>query len=122
MGISGQFYFDHIVPTIEEWSQNLSKSEVTQKLTEIGFSMGMVQNVADLDQCPHLEARGMFVETGDTIGGRFRTVNTPIRLTGCVDTPQNAPPLVGEHNMEILSTIGGVSTEELEQMIADGVV
>lgn len=122
LGISGQFYFDHIVPTIEEWSQNLSKSEVTQKLTDIGFSMGMVQNVADLDQCPHLEARGMFVETGDTIGGRFRTVNTPIRLTGCVDTPQNAPPLVGEHNMEILSTIGGVSTEELEQMIADGVV
>ena len=122
LGISGQFYFDHIVPTIEEWSQHLSKAEVTRQLTEIGFSMGMVQNVADLDKCPHLEARGMFVETGDTIGGRFRTVNTPIRLTGCPDTPQNAPPLVGEHNVELLSSIGGVSAEELEQMKADGVI
>ena len=122
VGISGQFYFDHIVPAIEEWSQHLSKSDVTQKLTEIGYSMGMVQNVADLDRCPNLEARGMFVETGDTIGGRFRTVNTPIRLTGCAGTPQNTPPLVGEHNQDILSTIGGLSPEELDQMKADGVV
>ena len=64
----------------------------------------------------------MFVETGDTIGGRFRTINTPINLTGCVDTPQNSPPLVGEHNVEILSSIGGLSAEELELMKADGVI
>jgi len=122
VGISGQFYFDNIVPAIEEWSQHLSKMEVAQKLTEVGFSMGMVQNVADLDQCPHLEARNMFVETADTVGGRFRTVNTPINLTGCVDTPHNPAPLVGEHNDEILGSIGGLSPEELETMKSDGVI
>ena len=84
--------------------------------------MGMVQNVADLDRCPHLEARGMFVDFPNTVGGRFRAADTPIRLVGCVDTPAGAPPAVGEHNREILCGIGGVSSDDLEKMRADGVV
>ena len=122
LGTSGEFYFDNIVPAIEEWSQQLSKTEVIHQLTEIGYSMGMVQNVADLDKCPHLEARNMFLETDDTIGGRFRTVNTPINLAGCVDTPQNSPPLLGEHNDEILGYLGRLSTSKMAQMKIEGVI
>ena len=115
-GVTGEFYIDHVVPAIEEWSQHLPKWDVTRKLIEIGFSMGMVQDTADLDRCPHLEARKMFVESGDTLGGRFRTVNTPIKLTACVDTPTGTPPLLGEHNREILCGIGGLTPEELARM------
>ncbi len=121
-GISGEFYFEHIVPAIEEWSQHLPKREVAEKLIEIGYSMGMVQNTADLDQCPHLEARKMFIDCGDTLGGSFRTANTPIRLTACPDTPTGPPPLLGEHNRDILCGIGGLTEEQLAQMQADGVV
>ena len=122
IGISGEFYFEHIVPAIEEWSQHLPKLEVAERLIEIGYSMGMVQNTADLDNCPHLEARNMFVESGDGHGGRFRTVATPIKLTGCQDTPSAPPPLLGEHNDEVLCGIGGLSGEELTAMQSDGVV
>ncbi len=120
--ISGEFYFEHIVPAIEEWSQHLPKLEVAERLIEIGYSMGMVQNTADLDNCPHLEARNMFVESGDGHGGRFRTVATPIKLTGCADTPSAPPPLLAEHNEEVLCGIGGLSLEELTAMQSDGVV
>jgi len=120
-GVSGEFYNDQVVPAIEEWSQQLPKWDVTQKLIEIGFSMGMVQDAADLDRCPHLEARKMFVESGDTLGGRFRSVNNPIKLTACVDTPTGTPPLLGEHNQEILCGIGGMTPEELAGMEQDGV-
>jgi crotonobetainyl-CoA:carnitine CoA-transferase CaiB-like acyl-CoA transferase len=121
-GVSGEFYFNHVVPAIEEWSQHLPKLEVAQKLIEIGFSMGMVQNTADLDHCPQLAARKMFVASGDGFGGPFRTVNTPIKLTACPDTPNRTPPRLGEHNEEILCSIGGLTPEELAQMQADGVV
>jgi crotonobetainyl-CoA:carnitine CoA-transferase CaiB-like acyl-CoA transferase len=121
-GITGEFYFSHIVPAIEGWSQHLSKWEVTEKLTAIGFSMGVVQNQADLAQCPHLEARDMFVDAGDSLGGSFRTVNTPIHLTGCVDIPSRTPPLLGQDNQEILCSIGGLTVEELDQLQTDGVV
>ena len=121
-GISGQFYFDHIVPAIEEWSQHVPKLEIAQKLIELGFSMGIVQDAADLDNCPHLAARKMFVDSGDSLGGSFRTVNNPIRLTESPDTPAAAPPLLGEHNREILCGIGGVADDELALLEGDGVV
>lgn len=121
-GVGGQFYFDHIVPALEGWSQVLSKWQVAEKLTEIGFSMGVVQDQADLDQCPHLEARTMFVDAGDTLGGPFRTVKTPIQLTACVDMPAGSPPLLGQHNEEILCSIGGLTPEELDRLKSDGVV
>ena len=121
-GISGQFYFDHIVPAIEEWSQHIPKLEIAQKLIELGFSMGIVQDAADLDNCPHLAARKMFVDSGDSLGGSFRTVNNPIRLTESPDTPAAAPPLLGEHNREILCGIGGVADDELALLEREGVV
>lgn len=121
-GVTGMFYFNNIIPAIEEWSQQLPKREVNQKLLDCGFSMGMVQNTADLDQCPHLEVRKMFVDSGDTFGGHFRTVNTPIRLTDCPDTPTRMPPKLGEHNQEVLCSIGGLTPEELAQLRADGAV
>ena len=121
-GISGQFYFDHIVPAIEEWSQHIPKLEIAQKLIELGFSMGIVQDAADLDNCPHLAARKMFVDSGDSLGGSFRTVNNPIRLTESPDTLDAAPPLLGEHNREILCSIGGVTDEELALLEREEVV
>ncbi len=121
-GISGDFYFNHFVPAIEEWSQHLSKWEVAQKLTDIGFSMGVVQDQADIDQCPHLAARNMIIDTGDTMGGSFRMVKTPIQLTACVDIPARTPPLLGHHNRDILCGIGGLTEAELNQLQSDGVV
>ena len=99
-----------------------TKTEVTSALIGIGYSMGMVQDAADLDNCPHLEARGMFINGGDNLGGIFRTVNTPIKFAGGANIPNNAPPLLGSNNEEILCSIGGVSREEMELMRTDGVV
>ena len=118
--VSGQFYVTNIVPIIEEWSQHLPKRDVNQHLLDCGFSMGIVQDSADLDNCPHLEARNMFIDSGDTYGGSFRTVNTPIQLTGCEDTPANPPPTLGQHNAEILCDIGGLTPEELATLVSEG--
>ena len=122
LNVSGEFYFSDIVPAIEEWSQHIPKQELNQKLLGCGFSMGIVQDVADLDQCPHLEIRKMFLDSGSTFGGSFRTVNTPIRLVDTKDTPANSPPLLGANNEEILCGIGGLSPDELRQMAAEGLV
>ena len=119
-GVSGPFYFNNIVPVLEEWSRQLPKQEVNQKLLDCGFSMGIVQDVADLDNCPHLEARKMFVDSGDTFGRSFRTVNSPLRLMECVDNPAKTPPRLGEHNQEVLCAIGGLTPEEVAQLEGEG--
>jgi len=119
-GMDGQFYYEYIIPAIESWSSQLGKFEVAARLTEIGFSMGVTQTMADLDVCPQLDARQMFIETGDTIGGTFRGVKSPARLTACVDSPTGTPPKLGEHNEEILCSLGGMSAEEVTALEAEG--
>ena len=120
LGVTGEFYFDNVVPAIEEWSVSVPKQEANEKLLECGFSMGIVQNTADLDSCPQLEQRKMFVDSGDGYGGTFRTVNNPIRLTGSLDTPGNAPPILGQDSEDLLCSIGGLTSEEFQALKSSG--
>ena len=122
VGVSGDFYMNNYVPELEAWTSSRTKEDVANQLTGIGYSMGIVQDQKDLDECPHLEARGMFVNGGDNLGGIFRTVNTPIKFAGGPDNPNIEPPFLGANNEEILRSIGGVSQDELEQMQSDGVI
>ncbi|KAA1278394.1 MAG: CoA transferase [SAR202 cluster bacterium] len=119
-GVTGEFYFNNVVPAIEQWSKLLPKQEVNKQLLACGFSMGIVQDAGDIDRCPHLEQRNMFLDSGDGYGGNFRTINTPIQLTGCVNSPTGAPPKLGQHNREILSSIGGLSEAELAALESEG--
>ena len=89
------FVFDEMIPAIEEWSSQRPKWEVAGRLTELGFSMGVAQSVADLADCPQLQARGMYVDTGDTLGGTFRSLATPIQLTSCRPSDTCTPPEAG---------------------------
>ena len=116
------FVFDEMIPAIEEWSSQRPKWEVAGRLTELGFSMGVAQSVADLADCPQLQARGMYVDTGDTLGGTFRSLATPIQLTSCRQPDNTMPPTLGQHNAEILCTLGGLTAEELARLEVEGAV
>ena len=116
------FVFDEMIPAIEEWSAQRPKWEVAGRLTEIGFSMGVAQSVSDLADCPQLTARGMYVDTADTLGGTFRALATPIQLTACRPPDAAAPPTLGQHNAEILCGIGGLTAAELAALAEEGAV
>ena len=64
----------------------------------------------------------MFIDSGDTFGNSFRTVNNPMRLTECPDTPAQTPPTLGQNNQDILCSIGGLTSEELAQLQTEGLV
>ena len=120
--LGGEFFVNEFVPAIEQWSVSLTKLEIAEKLVSLGFSMGMAQTMEELANCPHLESRGMYVDTGDTLGGTFRSPRTPVRLTACVETPAETPPTLGQHNRDILCTVGGLTLEELEALESEGVL
>ena len=82
--------------------------------------MGIVQNNADLDNCPQLAQRNMFIDSGDIFGGSFRTVNTPIHLLACPDTPTGKPPVLSQDSEDLLCSIGGLTYEEFAELKAAG--
>ena len=65
----------------------------------------------------------MFIDGGNDMGGIFRTVNTPDSTSpGTPGTPNRQPPLLGEHNSDILCSIGGLSDAELAELATEGKV
>ena len=116
------FVFARMIPAIEEWSSLRPKWEVAGRLTEIGFSMGVAQSVADLADCPQLAARDMYVDTGDTLGGVFRSLATPLHLPACRPPEAATPPTLGQHNAEILTTLAGLTPAQLQTLAAEGAI
>jgi crotonobetainyl-CoA:carnitine CoA-transferase CaiB-like acyl-CoA transferase len=68
-----------------------------------------------------LKHREMFQETEHPVEGRIPQLGFPVKFSetpGRIETP---PPLLGEHNDEILETLG-YSAAERERLRRDGVI
>jgi len=80
-----------------------------------------VNRYADLPDDPQVRATGLIVEQDHPRAGRFRTLDTPIRLgltPGSIRTPA---PALGEHSDAVL-TEAGLAPAEIAGLRAAGVV
>jgi crotonobetainyl-CoA:carnitine CoA-transferase CaiB-like acyl-CoA transferase len=119
---SGPFVFKVIRPALEEWTRNIPKYELAQRLVELGFSAAPVQDARELVECSHLKARGMIVEMGNSVGGRIKVQANPLKLSRTPPFPLEAPPRMGEHNREVFCGLLGLPQEELERLKGEGII
>ena len=80
-----------------------------------------VNRYADLPDDPQVRATGLIVEQDHPRAGRFRTLDTPIRLgltPGGIRTPA---PALGEHSDAVLAE-AGLAPAEIASLRATGVV
>jgi crotonobetainyl-CoA:carnitine CoA-transferase CaiB-like acyl-CoA transferase len=79
--------------TTQEWVEILRKH---------GIPCGKIQSVGEICEDPQVQARDMVVELMHPKAGPLRVTGVPIKLSdtpGAVTTP---PPLLGEHNVQVL--------------------
>ena len=69
----------------------------------------MVQNAEDMVNCPHLEARHMWTEIEDPVAGKFIVSSNPVKMSRVEEKPVLRPPLLGEHNEEVLGGLVGLT-------------
>jgi crotonobetainyl-CoA:carnitine CoA-transferase CaiB-like acyl-CoA transferase len=103
--------------------EELLKYDVEYLVTEgqkLGLTIGPVYTVAQAAEHPHLVARDAFVEIAHPVAGRFKYPQHLVSLTVTPPTPSRAP-MLGEHNAEILSSLG-ISHEEQQGLYAAGVI
>ena len=120
--VTGLFFINEIQPALEEWTQDISKWDLTQTLLELGFSAAMVQNAEDMVHCPHLQARKMWTGFEDPIGGWYTVPANPVKLSRVAERPPGRPPSLGEHNEEVLRGLLGLSHNEIRDIKAEGII
>jgi crotonobetainyl-CoA:carnitine CoA-transferase CaiB-like acyl-CoA transferase len=102
---------------LEAYCAAHDSASVRATLDAASVPVGPINDVADLFDDPHLQARGLF----ERVGG----FTLPAMAPRLVDTPghtAHAGPELGAHTGEVLREILGLDAEALRRLEADGVV
>ena len=97
-------HLSEIFGMVEKWTLTKDKWEAFRELNAIHVPCGPVLDTRELLEDEDLIASGMVVEVDHPERGPFKTVGCPFKLS---DSPVEItrPPLLGEHNTEILSEL-----------------
>lgn len=112
---------EEIDGAIAEWTSGLSVEEVLAAMEEARVPAGPILSVAEMMEDPHFQARGLFEEV--EAGGA--PLKIPAILPKLSETPGGtewAGPPVGAHNQEILGTLLGLSSGEIEALVGRGII
>ena len=106
---------------ISAWTRTRTKHQVMTELGKAGVPCGAVLDTGELLDDPHLNARGQIHTIDHATRGRFRLPGCPVRLSAS-PAPTTAPPLAGQHTIEVLQEVLGLSSEQIAELRARGVV
>jgi formyl-CoA transferase len=109
---------DEIIST---WTRARTKHQVMAELGKAGVPCGAVLDTAEILDDPHLNARGQIHTIEHATRGRVRLPGCPVRLSAS-PAPTTPPPLAGQHTAEVLAELLGLSTDEIADLRARGVV
>ncbi len=113
---------DELDRSIEEWTKQRTAEEVMLHLQQAGVAAGIVNNVEDLvRKDPQLKAREHWQIVDHPEAGKILTEGWGFRFSAMVARSER-PPLLGENNDYILGEILGMSEDEINQLIVEGVV
>jgi formyl-CoA transferase len=100
---------------IERWTGAREKREVMKAFAGRGIVCGAVLDTAEVLADPHLRERETIFDLDHPTRGRFSVIGCPVRLS---DSPVAArrAPLKGEHTEDVLRSLAGYTSEEIEQL------
>ncbi len=113
---------DRLDAELESWFARQSQKDALSGLRAAGVEVEPVVHAYDIDLDEQMNARGFWEEVDHPIVGPKRFPAWPMRYSSrSVSWFQRAAPLLGQHNDEVLGTLG-LTGEELAALWADGVV
>ncbi len=98
-----------------------TRAQWIELLGDTNVPMMVVNSLDDLIDDPQLTASGFWHEMDHPTEGRLRMSGPPINFSKTPASIRLAPPLLGEHSVEVLQEVG-VSQDTIEEMLAGGSV
>ena len=101
-------------------TRKYTSRDLEAKLLAADVACGMVRNVGDIVQEPHVQGRGILEEADYPSLGNIVAVKTPIYFSGKPAPFRRRAPMLGENTKEVLGELG-YSGPEIQELIRKGV-
>ena len=112
---------DDIDELITAWTSSRDATELMARLQILGVTAAVVADAPMVQHDPHLADRSFFADVSHSEAGTHPWPRLPVVLSGARAPIHRAAPLLGEHNEEILTTLGGMDQPTLADLTARGV-
>ncbi len=93
-----------------------------ERLAVAGVPCAPINDIAQVFEDPQVQHRELRVELPDAAAGKAAFVASPLRLSESPVEYRLPPPLLGEHNQEVLKDLLGMSPEEIARLRTSGVM
>lgn len=113
---------DEIEAAIVAWTSGQDHLEAMALLQSLGVAAGAVMRGPELLADEHLAVRRGFLAQDRPGLGVKHYPNQPYRFRETVLPEPTRAPLLGEHLSEVLTTLGGLSDDDVAELIIDDVV
>ena len=99
--------------TVTEWVDGLA---------ERGVPCSPVNNIEQVFEDPHVQARGMKIDLPHSAAkaGTVPLIANPVKMSGTPVQYRNAPPMLGEHTAEVLKEVLGIDDAEVADLARTG--
>ncbi len=108
-----------LIEDLEKTFVTAPMEEWVEKLLAAGIPAGPIYNYEQALDNDHARLRQVSMEIDHPIEGRIRSIGFPVKLSGTPQQIRRPPPLLGEHNAELLAELG-VSASQVEEMKEGG--
>lgn len=107
---------DELDERVNQWSRHLTRGEIFAITQVHGVICAPVQQLADVLEDPHLQARGTLVKQPHPGLGEISQMHTPLRFRDIEPPPLTGPPALGNATEDVLRELADVDAQELARL------
>ena len=113
---------DALIPMMKELFKQHPRDEWLKMLDDGGVPCGAIRTVAEVCDSEVLRARDMIAEMSHASAGTVKGIKSAIHLSETALDTYDAPPKLGQHTHEVLTTLLGYTIDEVDVLASGGVV
>lgn len=111
-----------LIPLLQDIFKEQPADFWITKMERAGVPCGLINNIAQVFEDPQVKHRQMLIELPHPKSGSVTLIANPIKFSGTPIRYNLAPPTLGQHTREILTSLGGVSNAEYDALVEKKIV
>jgi crotonobetainyl-CoA:carnitine CoA-transferase CaiB-like acyl-CoA transferase len=111
-----------VTDTLTPVMKSKTTAEWIEALEALKIGCGPINTLEQVFADPHVQARDMVVEMAHGSGETVKVIANPVKLSATPPSYRSAPPVLGEHTQDVLTSVLKMSASDIAALKEKGIV